>query len=127
MHFQTSFAILFFVIANTIRYVSLQELSFSSSLPINQFELSDEDDVVRDWTPWIPFEPSSRDLSPSNRFGRRFFRRFLRPRVPPIARRLRNLPIFQPPTILNTLAYRLLKFTNDARMSHGLSALCLNL
>jgi hypothetical protein len=111
-----------------LKLVLLQDLS----LPFSLSQVDSNDGNPR-WTDWMPFLPSPLDdpISTVNQLGknqRRFFRRYLRPF--PIYRRPRlsqSIPIFQPPAFINTLAFKLLKFTNDARMRQGLRPLCLNL
>ena len=66
-------------------------------------------------------------LSDRNPRRRRLHKRwtFVRPSPPRFIPRI-QFPIFQPPTILSSLPYRLLQLTNNARMAEGRPALCLN-
>ena len=112
--------IIYLTCMNTLKFASLQNLA----LPVSLRPFDDNDDRSK-WTDWIPFIPPLDNASGFDRHGfKRFFRRYLRPdRI----NRRRNLPIFQAPENLSSLSFRLLKFTNDARMGQGLLPLCLNL
>lgn len=104
--------------SNTIQWDDEDDTGNSDNFNMNRFTFRRGRDLEDS------FQFSSSDRNPRRRHFHKKWT-FVRPSPPRFIPRV-QFPIFQPPTVLSSLPYRLLQLTNNARMAEGHPALCLN-